>query len=147
MYVPAQRICRLALLAGSALAAPAGCAPPAGPPAGTAFDGTYTGQATLVRGGPSFICGELAQPLTIVVRDGRFAYPFEVDPPRTTPLPVQISADGTLSGQLLYGMVDYTPRGDSRTAWVTVVGRISGATLEATVVDPRCARRLVVRHG
>ena len=147
MNFAANRICRLALLAAWTLAVPAACAPPTAPPAGTAFDGTYTGQATLVSGGPGFICGELTQPLTILVRSGRFDYPFEFDPPRTTPLPVQIAADGSLNGQMQYGTVDYTPRRDYLTAWATVAGRVSGTTLEATVADLRCVRRLVVQRG
>jgi hypothetical protein len=142
-----KRICRLALLAAWTLAVLGACAPPTAPPAGTAFDGTYAGQATLVSGGPGFICGELAQPLTIVVRSGRFDYPFEFDPPRTTPLPVQIAADGTLNGQMQYGTVDYTPRRDYLTAWATVAGRVSGTTLEATVAGLRCVRRMVVQRG
>jgi hypothetical protein len=140
-------VCRLALLATWTLAVPAACAPPTASPATTAYDGTYTGQASLVSGGPGFICGELTQPLTLVVRDGRFDYPFEFAPPRTTPLPVQIAADGSLNGQMQYGTVDYTPRRDYLTAWATVTGHISGTTLEATVADLRCVRRLVVQRG
>ena len=60
---------------------------------------------------------------------------------------MQIAADGTLNGQTQYGTVDYTPRRDYLTAWATVAGRVSGATLEATVADLRCVRRMVVQRG
>ena len=80
-----------------------GCAPITGPPtvpaAGTQFDGSYTGQDTLLAG-VAFQCGDPTLPVRIEVRDGQFAYPFQVSPPRVAPLPVRIAADGTLGGQM-----------------------------------------------
>ena len=63
-----------------------GCAAPAGPAAGTQFDGSYAGQNTLVRGG-GYLCGATSYPERLTVRGGRFDYPFAVNPPRTVPHP------------------------------------------------------------
>jgi hypothetical protein len=85
-------------------------------------------------------------PERIEVQNGQFAYPFQVNPPRVAPLPVQIFEDGTLAGQMQYGtsleedslLFLRTPRTD----WVTLRGRITGAALEATITNIRCVRRL-----
>ena len=85
----------------------AGCAgiadttPPV-PAAGTQFDGSYVGQDTLLSG-VAFLCGAVDLPERIEVQNGQFAYPFQVNPPRVAPLPVQIFEDGTLAGQMQYG--------------------------------------------
>jgi hypothetical protein len=123
-----------------------GCAAPAGPPAGTQFDGAYAGQNTLIRGG-GYLCGAPSYSERLTVRGGRFDYPFAVNPPRTVPLPVQIAADGTVAAQMQYGTEDYGPRSRPRTAWVTVTGRVDGGMLAATIDDYRCTRRLMVRMG
>jgi hypothetical protein len=83
----------------------------------------------------------------IAVHDGRFDYPFLVNPPRTTPVPVQIAADGTFAAQLQYGTEEPGPRSRYITAWVTVVGRIAAGELDATVTDLRCVRHLSARRG
>jgi hypothetical protein len=137
------------MLCASAL--PAGCAPlpgmaPAAPPAGTQFDGSYTGQDSLVSG-VAFMCGPASQLATVEMRDGRFAYPFEVNPPRTVPMTVQVAADGTLLGQMQYMTEEDSPWLRHHTAWVTVTGRIAGAVLDATIVSERCARRLTAKRG
>jgi hypothetical protein len=125
-----------------------GCAAAPGmpqvPAAGTVFDGSYAGRNTLIRGW-GFICGAPDQSETLTVTGGRFDYPFEVWPPRTTPVPVQVAIDGTLAGQLLYGTEDFTPLTHYRTAWVTVTGRISGGMLDATIIDDRCTHRLTAQ--
>jgi hypothetical protein len=141
---------RLSLLAGFAVTLVAGCAGPPGaappvPAAGPQFDGTYAGVDSLVSGAP-YMCGAPSGPVTVVVRGGRFEYPFIVSPPRTSPMPVQVAADGTVSGQMQYGTEDYGPRPRYMTAWVTVTGRIAGATLQATVTDLRCVRQLAARR-
>ncbi len=128
-----------------------GCAPitgaPAGPAAGTHFDGSYIGQDTLVNG-VAFQCGEPTLPVRIEVRDGQFAYPFQVSPPRTAPLPVEIAADGTLGGQMQYGTGEDRPRHSSFVAdWVTLRGRITGPTLDATITTLRCERRLATQRN
>jgi hypothetical protein len=137
----------LALLLGGLLA---GCSTgPAVPAAGREFDGTYTGENTLIRGG-GYPCGDPAYAERLVVADGRFDYPFAVNPPRTAPLPVQIGADGTLAGQMQYLTEDYLSlRGSYNplTTWVTLRGHISEGVLEATVTDYRCTRRLTARKG
>jgi hypothetical protein len=129
------------------LALVAGCATPAGapPPAGTRFDGVYRGATELIPG-VGFQCGQSDLPDRIIVRDGRFDFPFQVDPPRTTPIPVQIAADGSFAGRIQYGVVDYSRFSDYRTAWATVTGRIHGNELDATETDYRCARRSVLQR-
>jgi hypothetical protein len=121
-----------------------GCAATAGPPAGIQFDGRYAGQSTLSRGG-GYLCGAVTSPETLTVDNGRFDYPFAVNPPRTVPIPVQIAADGTFSAQMQYGTEEYGPRSWLRTAWVTVIGRIDRGLLAATIDDYRCTRRLTAQ--
>jgi hypothetical protein len=133
----------MAIVMGAGLG---GCAAPAGPAAGPQFDGIYAGQNTLIRGG-GFLCGAASYPERLTVRGGRFDYSFAVNPPRTVPIPVQIAADGTFSAQMQYGTEEYGPRSWFRTAWVTVIGRIDGGTLAATIDDYRCTRRLTVQIG
>jgi hypothetical protein len=135
----------LSLLAGAALVS--GCAPSV-PAAGTQFDGTYAGQDTLVGGG-GYQCGAPSFPETIAVRGGRFDYPYTVNAPRTAPLPVQVAADGTIHGQMQYGTSEYGPfrRDEFMPAWVTLDGRIVDTTLEATITDLRCVRRLTARSA
>ena len=116
------------------------------PAAGTEFDGQYVGQSTLTRGG-GYVCGTPGFPSSLVVRDGRFAYPFEVNPPRTAPVPVQVAADGTFAGEMLYATEEYWPLYQIRNAWVTISGRITGGTLDATIVDYRCTRRLTAQRS
>jgi len=129
----------LAVLAAAALAA---CAPQP-PPAGPQFDGRYVGTDRLVNG-VEFQCGALSLPAQIDVTSGRFAYPFQVNPPRTAPLPVQVAVDGSVFGQMQYGLADDTGflQSRQRTDWVTLNGRITGPTLEATISTLRCTRRL-----
>jgi hypothetical protein len=135
--------------AGCLLVLMAGCAgvPGAGPtaaPTGSQFDGLYQGENRLIRG-DGFLCGPPSYPESIAVSQGGFAYNFAVDPPRTTPMPVQVAADGSVRGQMQYAVQDYTPRSNIRTSWVTVTGQISGPMLDATVADERCSRRLILQ--
>jgi hypothetical protein len=130
------------------LAVMAGCAAPSGTPsapAGTRFDGVYEGRSELLRG-VAFQCGQPDLPDRSIVRDGRFDFPFQVDPPRTTPIPVQIAADGSFEGSIQYGTVDYSRFSNYRNEWATVTGRITGDVLDATETDYRCARRSVLQR-
>lgn len=136
---------RWALLLGSGLAL-AACTASAGPPAGSQFDGTYAGQDTLVIG-VAFQCGLATLPETIVVRGGEFDYPFQVNPPRTAPLPVQVFADGTVHGQMQYGTEEPGPRTRYILDWVRLNGRISGTTLDATITNLRCTRHLTAQRS
>ena len=146
-------ISRLAL-AACAVLAPTGCATPPAPPqpaamlppAGTQFDGVYTGRNDAVSGW-GFWCGAPSYPRTIAVSGGHFDYPFLVNPPRTTPVAVQIASDGTFAARMLYGTDDPGPRALYVTAWVTVTGRVAAGELDAVVTDLRCVRRLTARHG
>jgi hypothetical protein len=119
---------------------------PAAPAAGAQFDGIYAGRNDAVSGW-GFLCGPSAYPQTIAVSGGRFDYPFPVNPPRTTPVPVQIAADGTFAAAMQYGTEDLGPRTLYINAWVTVSGRITGAELDATVSDLRCVRHLTAQRG
>jgi hypothetical protein len=142
------------VLAGCACVLAAGCATlpgalpprPALPAAGSQFDGIYAGQNDAISGW-GFLCGAPAYPETIAVSGGRFDYPFAVNPPRTTPVPVQIAADGTFAAQMEYGTEEPGPRSRYITAWVTVTGRIWGTELAATVTDLRCVRRVTAHRG
>jgi hypothetical protein len=140
----------LSVLAGCALVLAAGCtAPPAAPPiqaAGSQFDGIYAGQNDAVSGW-GFQCGASTYPQTIAVSGGQFDYPFLVNPPRTTPVPVQIAADGTFRAQMMYGTEEFGPLTRYMNAWVTVTGRIMQGQLDATVTDLRCVRRLTAQRG
>jgi hypothetical protein len=135
------------VLAGSC-STPPGAPPPAAalPAAGSQFDGVYAGQNDAVSGW-GFLCGAPAYPQTIAVSGGRFDYPFQVNPPRTTPVAVQIEADGTFAAQMQYGTEETGPRSRYITAWVTVTGRIAADELDATVSDLRCVRRLTAHRG
>jgi hypothetical protein len=145
---------RLFALAGCGLALAGGCATlpgapppaPAVPAAGAQFDGIYAGQNDAVTGW-GFFCGAPAFSETIAVSGGRFDYPFLVNPPRTTPIAVQIAADGTFAAQMQYGTEEPGPRSRYITAWATVTGRITAGGLDATVTDLRCVRRLSARRG
>jgi hypothetical protein len=132
---------------GCLLALLAGCAPgdsPAIPAAGNQFDGIYQGENRLVGGG-GYPCGPPSYLESVTVSHGAFVYQFAVNPPRTTPMPVQILADGSIHGQMQYAIQDYTPRPNIWTTWVTVTGRINGATLDAVAADERCTRRLILQ--
>ncbi len=131
---------------GLALAA-CGVAPPPQPAAGTQFDGTYAGQDVLLSGA-AFQCGQPSLAERIEVREGRFAYPFQVSPPRVAPLPVQLAVDGAAAGQMQYGTGEEIPAfSRDRVDWVYFQGRISGDALDATITNTRCVRRLRARRG
>ena len=144
MTTRAHTLGRLALFSGWLLAGAAGCAPPA--PPSPAFDGMYVGQDSLVRGG-GFLCGLSTRDLSMAIRNGQFDYPFQVMPPRTAPMLVRVAADGTVAGQLEYGTSESAFRREYITAQATLSGRITGDTIEATISDLRCTRRLVARRS
>ena len=121
-----------------------GCAvQPSIPPAGTQFDGTYVGHSELLRGG-GYVCGIADLPARLVIRDGRFAYPFQAAPPAApAPLDIQVRANGTFRHVERYFAVDF--RSDRPVQpLVTVIGSIEGGTLVATEDDLRCTRRSVL---
>jgi hypothetical protein len=122
-----------------------GCAAAPVTPAGTAFDGSYTGQSVLIRGG-GYLCGAPELPLTLSVGGGRFDYPFTVNLPRTTPVAVQIAADGSFVANMLYGTENYMLLSHYENQWVTVRGRIASGTLDGTVTDNRCTRQVTARR-
>ena len=132
---------RLIAAFGFVCAMAAGCAGPAVPAAGNQFDGTYQGSNHLVSGG-GFMCEPMNYPDTVTVQGGRFEYRFVDSLAKPVPVPVQVAADGSFSGQRQYGTEDLTPRALFLTVWVTVTGRFDGPTLEATAADYRCTRQL-----
>jgi hypothetical protein len=102
----------------------------------------YVSQDRLL-GGVAFQCGAPDLPEAIEVRDGRFAYPFQVSPPRVAPLPVEIAADGRMAGQMQYGTGDeIRALSRDRVDWVYLSGEIVGTTIDATITTQRCERRL-----
>lgn len=125
----------------------AGCADvPSAPPAGTQFDGAYAGQIDLVSGF-GYVCGSPSYPFSISVNNGRFVYSVFIPPYDTPRVQVQIRADGAMSGASLYTAETFLPRGpDITNAWIRLSGHISGATLDATVRDEYCARRLTLQR-
>ena len=102
------------------------------PAAGTQFDGSYTGQDTLLSGG-GFQCGDPTLPVRSTVAAASSTYPFTVSPAADAPLPVQIAADGTLGGQMQYGTGEDRPA-SSFAVWVTLQDE-SWTTLDATAHD------------
>lgn len=123
-----------------------GCATqPSLPPAGTAFDGTYVGSSVLTRGGGQ-PCGIADLPDRLVVKDGRFDYPFQVAPPTVTPLTVQIAANGTFDFQTKYYVTTEWSRLNYETPWVTIKGRVANGTLEIVESDLRCTRQSMLRR-
>ena len=86
--------------------------------ADTQFDGRYVGQRMVVRGSKPTCPGAGAASWRIT--NGQFTYRFWAGH-----VPVQASADGTLKGETLYGIVG------GRHAWIRVAGTITGGSLEA----------------
>jgi hypothetical protein len=122
-----------------------GCAAAPVAPVGTAFDGSYAGESVLIRGG-GYLCGVPDSPLTLSVSGGQFDYPFAVNLVRTTPVPVKLAADGSFVTNMLYGTQNFLFISRYENQWVTVRGRIAGQTLDATVTDDRCTRRVTAQR-
>ena len=129
---------------GCAGALAAGCTPGPGP-AGTQFDGSYQGENRVVRGF-GFVCDPPGYQDAVTVKDGRFTYTFVDQLARPAPIPVQIAADGTFRGQIQYGTDATTSWGQTITVWAIVNGHINGTALEATVIDYRCTRQLMLQR-
>ena len=116
-------------------------------PAGTQYDGVYVGQDNLVSG-VDFQCGAPSLREQLDVRGGRFDYPFQVSPPRVAPLPVQVDIEGRMAGQMQYGtgdeMIGFSR---DRVDWVYLRGDITGTTMDATISNIHCLRRLIARRS
>lgn len=120
-----------------------GCAAPV-PLAGPQFDGHYSGQTSLTRGWGE-LCGVPDLPHELVVRNGSFLYPFQVNPPIVSYIEVPITVDGTFRRDVEYGYISPGWRTDYFTAWMTVLGRINGNTMEVTETDLRCDRHSMLQ--
>jgi hypothetical protein len=135
----------IGVIAIGAPAALTGCASNV-PLAGTQFDGVYTGQSILTGGG-GYVCGAPSYPATISVKDGHFDYTVPITVAATPLVPVQIRADGSLTGQTLYPAETFAPLGPAfRPAWVTIAGHAAGPELDAEQRDYRCVRHLVLQR-
>jgi hypothetical protein len=139
------RVARAAVL-GVVVTSLAECAAPSVPLAATQFDGLYVGESTLIQGF-GYVCGAPSYPLEIPVLQGRFVYPIQVPPYGNPPLVVQLRADGSLAGAVLYSAETFLPRGpDLQYAWINIAGQVTGPTLDATVKDLRCKRHLTLQR-
>lgn len=126
-----------------------GCA--AQPPtASSQFDGHYVGDSARTRDGS--ICGPDIQSDTVAIAGGHFDYTFLVINPTLSwqPQPVTVSvavaADGSFDGGTMYYADAPLSRYNIRTAWVTVVGRVTSATLEGEVNSLNCGRHLSLKR-
>ncbi len=116
-------------------------------PAGTQYDGVYIGQDTLISGA-DFQCGAPILQERLDVRAGHFDYPFQVSPPRVAPLPVQVARDGTMAGQMQYGTGDEIKEfSRDRVDWVYLRGGIAETTMDATISNIHCIRRLTAQRS
>ena len=108
------------------------------------FDGTYRGSSSLVRGW-GYVCGTSDPSQSLVVANGRFDYPFPIDPLKTRQVPVKISADGSFVAHREYGTggeeSDYIP------GEITITGHIIGRTLQATASDMNCSSDILLRRN
>jgi hypothetical protein len=82
----------------------------------------------------------------VTVTAGRFNYTFVAELARPALIPVRIAADGTFRGQIQYGTDAIDRWGHTIIVLATVTGRIDGTALEATVVDFRCTRQLMLQR-
>ncbi len=135
------------VIATCALATLTGCAASANvPPAGAKFDGEYAGESTLTSGF-GYVCRAPSYPVSVSIKDGRFAYTVPINPWTFPVVPVQIRADGTLAGQTQYWAETFAVFGpDIKPAWVTITGHTAGPVLDATVRDDRCVRHMVLQR-
>jgi len=132
---------RIPSLLGCLCAIVGGCAAPI-VPAGNQFDGTYQGDGRLTRGF-GYVCAVPPPSTSITVRDGRFDYIYDnYDLAKPTPIPVQIAADGTFSGQIQYLVPSWNKWGSTPAAWAMLRGHVSGKVIDATLTDYYCARQL-----
>jgi len=138
---------RLRLLALCPLVLGSCAIPPPLPPAGTEYDGTYIGQDSLVSG-VDFQCGAPVLQARLEVHGGRFYYPFQVSPPRVAPLPVQVAVNGVMAGQMQYATGEEIREFSRDTVdWVYLRGGITGTTMDATITNMRCLRRLIAQRS
>ena len=137
------------MLAALALAGcGAGVGVPPLTPASPQYDGSYAGESQLTRGFGGYVCGQPDHPQQISISGGRFDYPFQYQPSIVFQVPVQVAADGTISGRLQYfSDYPYSKWADGHLEWVFVSGRIAGPTLDATMISPRCTERIVAQRN
>jgi hypothetical protein len=107
------------------------------------FDGTYRGNSSLVKGW-GYVCGTSDLSRSLVVANGGFDFPFQIDRLEIRRIPVEISAEGSFTASLQYGTGGESSAYISRI--VTITGHINGQTLQATVSDLDCTRNIVLRR-
>jgi len=123
----------LAVAGGGALMALAGAAWAAGP-----FDGTYTGEAALVRGNNGSICRTFHASITVT--DGHLTY---VHGGGYAVIKTDVAADGSFTGT---GAIA-AARATGAPAVETLQGKIAGAAIDADASGPACAFHLTLRKA
>jgi hypothetical protein len=108
------------------------------------FDGTYRGNSSLVRGW-GYACGTSDLSRSLVVVNGEFDFPFQIDPLEIRQVPVKILADGSFTAHLQFGTGGESSPYISRI--VTITGHMTGQTLQATVSDLDCSRNIFLRQN
>lgn len=94
------------------------------------YDGTYTGQVTLVRGDQS-ICGRSPLTVTKQVVNGHFDLVYDI--PHHVGVNLEVQPDGSFSGDQVYMF-------NSQRQQVRASGRIAGNVLQARIEGLACSR-------
>lgn len=121
------------------------------PPASPQFDGRYVDDSARTRDGGT-VCGPDTQPEALTIAGGHFRYTFLVSHPFLV-LPLQpvvgdlrVASDGSSDGGTLYAADAPLSPQNWRPAWVTVVGRVVGTTLQADANSLNCGRHLLLNR-
>jgi hypothetical protein len=96
-----------------------------------AYDGTYRGEVTLMRGDDS-ICGKAASQASYTVVNGQFAIVY--DRTHHVGVNLEVQNDGSFSGSQPY-------RNGPQQMLAKASGRIAGNVMDAVVEGQACARR------
>jgi hypothetical protein len=109
------------------------------------FDGNYAGASTVARDGSA--CGPPSEPVALSIRQGTFHYPVPINNYYTNlntvvRLTVEVASTGAVRGESLYYADNPLSSQGWRTAWVTLIGTVSGDHLEADVETLNCGRHL-----
>ncbi len=107
------------------------------------FDGTYSGNGDPIMGW-GYVCGT-SDLQSLVVADGKFYYPFHLDPLTTNTIPIKISPDGSFMAYAEYATggesSDYMPGA------LTITGHVDGQTLQAIARNMFCSRKIALRRN
>jgi hypothetical protein len=132
----------LTILCVLALASPCGTAS-ASNDAVHRFDGTYRGNGNPIMGW-GYVCGT-SELQSLMVADGKFYYPFHVNPLTTKTVPIKIAADGSFMAYVEYATggesSDYMPGS------LTISGRVDGQILQGIARNMYCSREITLRRN